>query len=228
MAAVDATPPAYERIDLHTHSRHSDGSLSPTELVALAAQRQVQLLALTDHDTLAGCAEAARACAERQHRISLRQRTHRAVARARDPHRGPAPRSGLRGSEGSPARRAAAAHRAGARDRRQTDPRRAGGRGHGRGSARAAGHAHAAAPRARCWWRGVTPATWTMPSSAGWAPASAPRVPAQWPGIELAIGAIQAAGGLAVLAHPHRYKLSAGALRSCAASSARRAEPGLK
>ena len=52
MAAVDATPPAYERIDLHTHSRHSDGSLSPAELVALAAQRQVQLLALTDHDTL--------------------------------------------------------------------------------------------------------------------------------------------------------------------------------
>ncbi len=69
MAPVDATLPAYERIDLHTHSRHSDGVLSPAELVTLAAQRQVQLLALTDHDTLAGCAEAARSCAE--HRIEF-------------------------------------------------------------------------------------------------------------------------------------------------------------
>ena len=52
----------YERIDLHTHSTCSDGALSPAELVALAATRQVQLLALTDHDTLAGCEAAAQAC----------------------------------------------------------------------------------------------------------------------------------------------------------------------
>ncbi len=37
-------------------------------------------------------------------------------------------------------------------------------------------------------------------------------VPAQWPGMEQAVAAIQSAGGEAVLAHPHRYKLSAGAL----------------
>ncbi|HSN17930.1 MAG TPA: PHP domain-containing protein [Gammaproteobacteria bacterium] len=46
-------------IDLHTHSRLSDGVLSPAELVALAASRGVTLLALTDHDTLEGL-EAAR------------------------------------------------------------------------------------------------------------------------------------------------------------------------
>ena len=65
MASVNAQPRTYERIDLHTHSTCSDGSLSPGELVALAAERQVELLALTDHDTLAGCAAAAAACAER-------------------------------------------------------------------------------------------------------------------------------------------------------------------
>ena len=50
-------------IDLHLHSRASDGTLSSTELVALAAARGVSLMALTDHDTLDGVAEAATACA---------------------------------------------------------------------------------------------------------------------------------------------------------------------
>ncbi len=46
------------RIDLHTHIDCSDGLLSPAALVALAAQRGVELLALTDHDTVSGCAAA--------------------------------------------------------------------------------------------------------------------------------------------------------------------------
>ncbi len=45
-------------IDLHLHSRASDGSLSPTELVQLCTERGVQLFALTDHDCLDGLAEA--------------------------------------------------------------------------------------------------------------------------------------------------------------------------
>jgi len=45
-------------IDLHTHSTASDGQLSPTELVALAAHKNISVLALTDHDTTAGLAEA--------------------------------------------------------------------------------------------------------------------------------------------------------------------------
>ena len=49
-------------VDLHTHSLHSDGVLSPEALVALAATRRVSVLALTDHDTTAGCDAAARAC----------------------------------------------------------------------------------------------------------------------------------------------------------------------
>jgi len=45
-------------IDLHTHSTASDGSLSPSELVALAAKKGLAAVALTDHDTLAGLPEA--------------------------------------------------------------------------------------------------------------------------------------------------------------------------
>ena len=45
-------------IDLHTHSTASDGSLTPGELVALAAQKGLAAVALTDHDTLDGLPEA--------------------------------------------------------------------------------------------------------------------------------------------------------------------------
>ncbi len=50
--------------DLHCHSTVSDGLLSPTELVARAAGRGVKFLALTDHDDVAGLAEAASAAAQ--------------------------------------------------------------------------------------------------------------------------------------------------------------------
>jgi hypothetical protein len=44
-------------IDLHTHSRYSDGTLTPAALVALAAKRKLAAIALTDHDTVAGVEE---------------------------------------------------------------------------------------------------------------------------------------------------------------------------
>jgi len=46
-------------IDLHTHSLRSDGALAPADLVKRAAARGVRIQALSDHDTLAGVAEAA-------------------------------------------------------------------------------------------------------------------------------------------------------------------------
>ncbi|MDH5433433.1 MAG: PHP domain-containing protein [Gammaproteobacteria bacterium] len=46
------------KFDLHTHSYFSDGSLSPEEMVAYAAERQIDYLALTDHDTVAGIERA--------------------------------------------------------------------------------------------------------------------------------------------------------------------------
>lgn len=47
--------------DLHTHSTASDGQYTPTQLVGLAKDRGLQLLALTDHDTLDGVEEAVKA-----------------------------------------------------------------------------------------------------------------------------------------------------------------------
>lgn len=49
------------RIDLHTHSSVSDGTESPADLVAAARRAGLDVVALTDHDTTAGWAEAARA-----------------------------------------------------------------------------------------------------------------------------------------------------------------------
>jgi 3',5'-nucleoside bisphosphate phosphatase len=47
-----------DRIDLHTHSTYSDGTLTPAELVDLAKRTGLKAIALTDHDTMAGLAEA--------------------------------------------------------------------------------------------------------------------------------------------------------------------------
>ncbi|MFD0803677.1 PHP domain-containing protein, partial [Streptomonospora algeriensis] len=46
------------RIDLHAHSSVSDGTEPPAEVVRRAAAAGVDVLALTDHDTVAGIAEA--------------------------------------------------------------------------------------------------------------------------------------------------------------------------
>lgn len=48
-------------IDLHTHSRRSDGTDSPTELVGKAAAAGLDVVALTDHDSMLGWGEAATA-----------------------------------------------------------------------------------------------------------------------------------------------------------------------
>jgi len=45
-------------VDLHTHSTASDGSDTPTELVNKAARVRLDAIAVTDHDTLEGLAEA--------------------------------------------------------------------------------------------------------------------------------------------------------------------------
>jgi hypothetical protein len=46
------------RIDLHTHSSRSDGTLSPADLISHAVDERIDCLALTDHDTTDGWAEA--------------------------------------------------------------------------------------------------------------------------------------------------------------------------
>jgi predicted metal-dependent phosphoesterase TrpH len=51
-------------IDLHTHSNFSDGSLTPAELVGRAAAAGIDVLALTDHDTVGGLESAQRSAGE--------------------------------------------------------------------------------------------------------------------------------------------------------------------
>ena len=60
---MDSLSVAYP-IDLHTHSLCSDGALSPADLIRRAAGRGVRVLSLSDHDTLAGVAEAVAAGGE--------------------------------------------------------------------------------------------------------------------------------------------------------------------
>lgn len=51
------------KADLHVHSTASDGTLSPRDLVALAVQRGLSVLAITDHDSVEGLSEAREAAA---------------------------------------------------------------------------------------------------------------------------------------------------------------------
>lgn len=48
-------------VDLHTHSTASDGQYTPSELVELAKERGIEVLAVTDHDNIDGLEEAIKA-----------------------------------------------------------------------------------------------------------------------------------------------------------------------
>jgi predicted metal-dependent phosphoesterase TrpH len=55
--------PAAGRADLHLHTTHSDGLYTPAQVVELARRSGLSAIALTDHDTLGGLAEARAAAA---------------------------------------------------------------------------------------------------------------------------------------------------------------------
>ena len=78
----DADSPAF---DLQSHSTHSDGALPPAEVVARAAAAGVELLALTDHDTVDGVPEARAAAREHGIRALARRRALERARRARGP-----------------------------------------------------------------------------------------------------------------------------------------------
>jgi predicted metal-dependent phosphoesterase TrpH len=46
------------KVDLHVHSTRSDGTLTPTELIRLCSEKGLEVVALTDHDSTDGIAEA--------------------------------------------------------------------------------------------------------------------------------------------------------------------------
>ncbi|MUJ19769.1 RNase RNM [Aliivibrio fischeri] len=59
------------KIDLHSHTTASDGRLSPTELVERAVSFDVKMLAITDHDSVAGLDEAHAAIKEQNLPLQL-------------------------------------------------------------------------------------------------------------------------------------------------------------
>lgn len=58
-----------KRIDLHIHTRASDGHLSPTAVVDAAVAGRLDVIAVADHDTVAGVREACEAARERPIRV---------------------------------------------------------------------------------------------------------------------------------------------------------------
>lgn len=59
------------KIDLHSHTRYSDGHLTPEELVLRAHNLQLDVLAITDHDTLAGLPSAHNAQAQQKRKLTI-------------------------------------------------------------------------------------------------------------------------------------------------------------
>ncbi|HUE09755.1 MAG TPA: PHP domain-containing protein, partial [Steroidobacteraceae bacterium] len=205
--------------DLHTHSNCSDGSLPPGELVQRAAAAGVEVLALTDHDTIAGIEEA----------------------------QGAAGRAGIElvpGVEISASWRSQAIHVLGLwidpasmplqlmlasqSDRRRIRMRKICARlaklGLPGGALLAAVEAnpgvptrsHLAAALVAGGHVSRTDDAFRKYLGAG----KAAHFAAEWPALAEVVGWIRAAGGIASLAHPIRYALSAGARRQLLADFA--------
>lgn len=200
-----------ERIDLHTHSNCSDGRLTPVELAALAAQRQVQLWSLTDHDTVAGCAAAAQASAAHGLRFvpgcelstQWRGRELHVVGLGVDT-RSATLTTDLAALASERARRVRAI---GARLQQAGLP--------GEALAEELLARQASPTRMHLARRLVELGHARNPEDAfgRWLGRGKPAaVPFLWPPMAATVATILAAGGLPVLAHPHRYKLSNGVL----------------
>jgi predicted metal-dependent phosphoesterase TrpH len=202
----------FDLIDLHTHSHYSDGTLPPAQLVALAAARQVQVLALTDHDTTAGLAEAAAAAQAAGMRF-INGVEITAGWRGQELH--------VVGLGIDPANPVLTSHLAQLVQLRRKRVAAIGERLRKSSSFRdldpvAAVLESAAVPTRTHVARAILAlglAKNTQDAFDRWLGRGCKGyVPQEWPDLASAVAAIRAAGGHAVLAHPHRYKLSAGAL----------------
>jgi predicted metal-dependent phosphoesterase TrpH len=206
-------------IDLHTHSNRSDGSLTPTELVQRASAADIKVLALTDHDTIAGLEDAQREADQTGIRLvagielsaswraqaihvlglwidpasrQLQERLESQAERRRVRMRnicGRLTKVGLPGAE----LLAAVESQPGL-------PTRA----HLAEALRAGGHVSRVDDAFRKYL----------------GKGKAAHLAAEWPALAEVVGWVRAAGGVASLAHPARYALSAGARRQLLAEFA--------
>ncbi|MGE5169570.1 MAG: 3',5'-nucleoside bisphosphate phosphatase [Rudaea sp.] len=202
------------RYDLHCHSTRSDGVLSPAEVVRRAACRGVDVLALTDHDEVAGLAEARDAAHEAgvtlvagaELSVTWQGTTIHVLGLGIDAAH-PALLQGLtavREGRDARARRIGASLAdagianafEGALD--YVTSERLISRTHFARFLVDAGHARDMKDAFRRFLTAGKPG----------------YVPHAWASLSSALGWIRAAGGQAVIAHPGRYKLSDGALRT--------------
>lgn len=198
--------------DLHTHSLASDGTLSPRDLVARAASAGVQVLALTDHDDTAGLAEAEQAAAGFGIRlvpgveisVTWDKQTVHVVGLGIDPAN-PSLETGLARLR---AFRDWRAEEIGRRlERHGVRDAFAGARALARGRIVSRTHfAHYLVSQGFGRDTRTVFQHFLCRNKPG-------HVPGEWAKLEEAVGWIRAAGGIAVLAHPARYDLSATKLR---------------
>ena len=199
-------------IDLHTHSDRSDGSLPPSALIGHAAAAGIEVLALTDHDTIAGLDEAERCASIHRLRLvpgveisaSWRAQTLHVLGLWIDP------RSALLcgALDAQAERRRVRMRKMCARLERAGFP----------GTRLLADvEAHPGLPtRSHLAHAMVAAGLVAKPDEAFRKYLGAGKrahVASEWPGLAEVIAWILAAGGTAVLAHPARYSLSAGARR---------------
>jgi predicted metal-dependent phosphoesterase TrpH len=198
--------------DLHTHSTASDGTLTPTELLERAAAAGVETLALTDHDTVDGIAEAQAAATRLGVRliagvevsITWGGRTVHLVALDVDPTC-PTLREGLAGLQAYRGWRAEEIARRLARA--GYDGALEGARGHAAGNLIGRTHfarflvERGAADDVRDVFK-----RYLVSGKPG-------HVAGEWTTLEQAAGWIRAAGGAAVIAHPARYNFTRAKMR---------------
>ena len=195
--------------DLHCHSVVSDGTLTPEELAARAAANGVELWALTDHDEVGGqerAAAAAKACGSRyvcgvEVSVTFLNQTVHIVGLGVDPEN-TALRAGLTATRGGRTARA--------RDM-AAELARVGIPGVFEGALKYVGNpelisrSHFARYLVEA---GICPDTNSV-FRKYLAQGKPGYVPHRWASLGDAVGWITGAGGVAVIAHPARYKFSA-------------------
>ncbi len=198
--------------DLHCHSRISDGMLEPAAIVQRAHEHGVELLALTDHDHLGGLAQAREEAARRgiefvagvEISVTWGAETIHVLGLRIDPASTPLAAGLARTRDGRDAR----AREIGEQLARVgIDGAYAGAQRHVTNAAMV-GRAHFARFLVEA---GVCDdvrevfRNYLVEGKPGW-------VPHRWASLEDAVGWILGAGGVAVLAHPARYRISETAL----------------
>lgn len=202
------------RYDLHCHSTLSDGLLTPSDVVRRAARRGVNVLALTDHDEVAGLTEARVAARDAgvqlvdgaELSVTWRGSTVHIVALGIDPEDAALARGleEVRTSRDARARRIADSLAAAG------IPNALDGALAYVTSARLVSRTHFA--------RHLIDAGYARDMKEAFrrflTPGKPGHVPHTWASLFEAVGWIHAAGGQAVIAHPGRYKLTNAELRA--------------